>query len=214
MTHLYIVNETDTDVTAYITLGATAGCVQDVSKLIMGDHVTITKLSDLQGHFPLKAHARVSMAAPNGEGLNGNLSINTPPLNCPTPEFPFGVNLAEFIINNGFQVNGQETVDISGVCGTNAFLRFTLSADDWVANTETPVHIFENNVWDANSDLVGVFPYGCDVCTGSVNPPDCVGLQPQNANAEPICNVQRSAATNQGGAVVVSFHGMTPVPLS
>ncbi len=65
-----------------------------------------------------------------------------------------------------------------------------------------------------NTGNVGVFPYGCDNCTSSDSPPACVGRHPEYANAEPICNVQRPAVGNDGGAVRVVFHGFTPVPLA
>jgi hypothetical protein len=213
-TKLELHNATDTDVTAYITLGATSGCVQDVALVTLSDGQSINKLFPLMGTINLAAKKTIELTAPVGMGFNGNFSFNTPPLNCPTPEFQFGVNLAEFIINNWFQPNGQETVDNSCVAGANAFIRFELSADDWTTNGGTiTVKSFMNTVWSQNTGLIGVYPYGCDNCTASVSPPSCVGQQPQFVNKEPICNVQRSALSNQGGTVRVVFNGMTPVAL-
>lgn len=209
MTKLEIQNTTDKDVTAYITLGATLGCVHDVSLIKLSNGEKISKLHDLMGNFLLSAGAKLTLEPPYGNGLNGNFSFNTPPLNCPTTEFPHGVNLAEFIINNSFQVNGQETIDNSCVAGANAFIEFVLSADDWTTNDgATVVKIIKNGVWNDNTNRNGVFPYGCDNCTSSDNPPSCVGQQPQYANKEPICNVQRPASNNQGGSVLVVFKGM------
>jgi hypothetical protein len=208
MTTLEISNTTSESVTAYITLGATEGCVQDVAQLMMGGGVSITRNYPLQGSFPLAAGATISMAASGTQGLNGNISINTPPLNCPTTEFPHGVNLAEFIINNSFQTGGQETIDISCVCGANAYLSFTLTASDWTTNAGTiNVQTIQNGVWNDNTGRNGVFPYGCDNCTSSDNPPSCVGKQAQYANSSPICNVQRPASNNQGGMVTISYLG-------
>lgn len=214
MTHLEIKNDTDQPVLTYLTLGATPGCVQDVGLIELSHSVAITSLYPLQGWFMTPAMTTLSVSAPLGLGLNGNVSFNTPPLNCPCPDFPEGVNLAEFIVNNGFQPGGQETVDISCVCGANAFLRFELSESDWSANggAIAPVKVIANDTRFNNTGLVGVYPYGCDDCTASVSPPDCVGLQPQNANALPICNVQRPAGSNLGGKVTVVFAGFTPVP--
>jgi hypothetical protein len=209
-TKLFIQNKTSSDVLTYITLGATPGCVQDVSTIIV-DKVTINKLYPLMGNFMLPANTKIELSAPGNEGFNGNVSFNTPPLNCPTPQLPDGVNLAEFIINNGFQEYGQETVDNSCVAGANAFIEFELSADDWSANGGAiSVKHIKNGVKLDNTNRVGVYPYGCDNCTASVQPPSCVGLQPQYANAEPICNVQRPASGNNGGSVTISFHGFTP----
>jgi hypothetical protein len=88
----------------------------------------ITRMYPLMGHFELASQATVTLAAPAGLGFNGNFSFNTPPLNCPTPQLPDGVVLAEFIINNGFQQYGQETIDVSCVAGANAFVAFEMSA--------------------------------------------------------------------------------------
>jgi len=212
-TNLHIKNDSIYDVTAYITLGATPGCIQNVADLIISNGITMFELNNLQGYFILPEAAELKIAAPTGVGLNGNISFDTPPLNCPTPNLPDGVNLAEFIINNGFQPGGQETVDISCVCGANAFIEFELSADDWTTNGGAiPVKHIKNDVRYKNTGLVGVFPYGCDNCTASTNPPGCIGLQPQNANTLPICNVQRSASSNNGGTVLIKFKGFTPVP--
>lgn len=209
MTNLIVKNGTKSEtVKAYITLGATRGCVQDVAKLILnGGKIKITKLYDLMGWFELKPEEIVSIDAPAGEGLNGNLSINTPPLNCPNEQFQMGVNLAEFIINNGFQVGyPQETIDISGVCGANCVFKYVLSADDWTTNGGAiSVKEFENLFWHSNTGRIGVFPYGCDNCTSSDNPPACVGKHPEYANSKPICNVQRNAKSNDGGIVEIIF---------
>ena len=213
MTHLEISNPTHNSVLTYITLGATPGCVQDVSLLTLSHDLVVNALFPLMGNFILPGKTTVKVTAPEGFGLNGNISFNTPPLDCPCPDWPEGVNLAEFIINNGFQIGGQETVDISCVCGANAFIKMEMSAPDWTSNGGAiQVSSMENKTRYENTGIVGVFPYGCDNCTSSDNPPSCVGRQPQFANSEPICNVQRPASSNQGGTVKVIFEGFTPVP--
>lgn len=215
MTHFEISNPTKHVVLTYLTLGATAGCVQDVSTLTCSSGIVIDALYPLMGNFMLPAGVTTRITAPDGLGLNGNVSFGTPPLNCPCPEFQEGVNLAEFIINNGFQPGGQETVDISCVCGANAFIEFELSAGDWTSNggAITDVTSIRNQTRYHNTGIVGVFPYGCDNCTSSDNPPTCVGQHPKYANTLPICNVQRPASGNEGGTVKVVFTGYTPVPL-
>lgn len=215
MTHLELTNHTNQPVLTYITLGATPGCVQDVSTLTLTNGLIITALFPLMGTVILPPRASTRVSAPEGLGLNGNVSFGTPPLNCATPEWPEGVNLAEFIVNNGFQPGGQETVDISCVCGANAFLSFSLSAPDWTSNGgQIPVDTIANGTRWQNTGLVGVFPLGCDNCVSSDNPPACVGKHPDQANILPICNVQRPASGNQGGTVQIGFRGFTPVPLS
>lgn len=210
-TKLKLTNNSSSSVLTYITLGATPGCIQDVADLTVSDGVTVNKLYPLQGNFMMPV-GTVEIAAPAGLGFNGNFSFGTPPLNCPCPDWPEGVALAEFIINNGFQPGGQETVDISCVCGSNAFLGFDLSSDDWTTNGGAiPVKSIRNGTRYDNTDRVGVYPYGCDDCQASVSPPACVGQQPQFANKLPICNVQRSA-NSPGGVVRAIFEGWTPVP--
>ncbi len=214
MTTLQAHNASDHTVLVYLTLGATPGCVQDVSTLVFTPAVALNVVAPLMGSFTLAKHETVQIAAPDGLGLNGNLCFGTPPLNCPCPDWPEGVALAEFILNNGFQPGGQETVDISCVCGANAFLGFDLSAGDWTSDGGSiAVNQIRNRTRYHNTGRVGVFPYGCDNCTSSDAPPECVGKHPQFANTAPICNVQRPAAGNQGGVVKVTFLGWTPVPL-
>lgn len=212
MTTLELHNATDCQVLTYITLGATPGCVQDVSLVTVSHGLTINRLYPLQGHLVLPAKTTVSLTAPAGLGFNGNVSFGTPPLNCPCPDWPEGVALAEFIINNDFQPNGQETVDISCVCGANAFIGIDLSSDDWTTNGgDISVKAICNGPRYENTGRVGVFPWSCDNCTESSAPPSCVGKHPQYANSLPICNVQRPA-TSPGGVVKISFFGWTPVP--
>lgn len=209
MTVLQVRNDSAAKVTVYITLGATQGCVQDVAQITGAN---ITKMYPLMGHFDLSSKTTVVLSAPAGMGFNGNFSFNTPPLNCPTPQLPDGVVLAEFIINNGFQQYGQETIDVSCVAGANAFVAFEMSEDDWSSNFGkiAAIKSISNGTKLDNTNRVGVFPYGCDNCTSSNNPPSCVGQQPQYANKEPICNVQRPAGSNKGGILTAVYKGPTP----
>ena len=211
-TKLKVKNSTAEGAVVWITLGATDGCVQNVGDLVLSGNVQVNAQHALQGFFAIMAGETVEVSAPEGMGLNGNFAFNTPPLNCPTPEFPEGVCLAEFIINNGFQVNGQETVDISCVCGANAYLGFDLSASDWNNGCGAMIRTIRNSEARNNTGRSGVYPMGCDNCTASVAPPECIGLHPEYANTQPICNVQRPASGNMGGEVLVVFLGMTPVP--
>lgn len=211
MTRILLTNGTHTPVLTYITLGATEGCIQEVSGLTFSDKgIEIIVDAPLMGHFILNANTSFYINTTKGLGFNGNITFNTPPLNCKTPEFPFGVNTAEFIVNNGFQDgNPQETIDNSCVAGANSIIKFNVSAADWAANYgKISVQTFMNDVWDKNTEIVGVYPFGCDDCTSSVSPPSCVGLQPQNSNKEPICNVQRDAKSNDGGKVEIVFMGL------
>ena len=211
MTLIKLTNNTSEDVNTHITLGATEGCVQDVTTLVFSDpSITVISEYPLKGYFVHKANTSVYVAAPDEMGFNGNVSFNTEPKNCKSHELPWGMNVAEFIVNNPFQAPyGQETVDISCLAGANALIKFKMDATDWTTNggAITSIQEIVNGMWDQNTGLIGVFPYGCDNCTSSNNPPACVGLQPQFAQAEAICNVQRPCDDNQGGVVEVILEG-------
>jgi len=206
-TEIKIVNKMKEDVVIWLTLGATPGCLQDVTQIPW-----ITSGSGLQGSFTLGGGASVSYIPAEGVGLNGNLTAGTPPLNCATDEFSDGINLFEFIINNSFQSgNPQETVDISCVPGVNALWHGDLSGGgQWNAGPNYPdVKNFHNTVLGSNTGLVGVFPFACDNCTASVAPPVCpnpIPLAP-NPQSEAICNIQRDASES-GGVITATLLGV------
>lgn len=208
-TTLELTNGTEQDVPVYLTLGATPGCVQNVADVPFVANVS----NKLQGWFTLAPHASVSYIPPAGVGINGNFSFGTPPINCPTDAFPNGVNLAEFILNNGFQGPGaQETIDISAVAGVSAFIQFSMTGGGaWNAGaTEPNVTGFQNEGLYENCGRIGVFPYGCDNCTERTSPPVCDGPPAPppygDCQSAPICNVQRDAS-NAGGTVLIIYAG-------
>jgi hypothetical protein len=147
-------------------------------------------------------------------GFNGQLSFNTPALNCPTQQFPEGVNIFEFIVNNSYQTGiPQNTVEISCVAGVNCLLQGILSGGSaWNASSMYPnVDTIYNRGKFDNSGLVGVFPYGCDDCTASVAPPACA-KNDRDRQESPICTVQRNAIGSGGGLVRVAYKGSAPQP--
>jgi hypothetical protein len=208
-TILELENASNETVQVYLTLGATPGCVRNVADIPFVTNV----VHALQGWFELAPGGAVSYVTPQSLGLNGNFAFGAPPINCPTEAFPNGVNLAEFILNNGYQGTGaQETIDISAVAGVNAKLEFSMKGGGaWNAGPTVPlVTQFENKGLNDNSGQVGVFPYGCDDCTQSVSPPQCDGSPTPppygSCQTAAICNVQRDAST-AGGVVSITFRG-------
>jgi hypothetical protein len=206
-TELKLTNATGEPILVYVTLGVPPNCVNNVHMLPF-----VTKFNnDLQGSFTLGANQSVSYTPPGNLGMNGNFSFGAPPNNCPPPEFPKGITLAEFITNNGFQGPGaQETLDISCVDGCNAKVRFSCSGGgSWNAGPNRPnISHWENAGLYENIGRVGVFPYGCDNCNESKNAPSCThakGCQPEH-----MCNVQRDAESKSGGTITVTFLGMIP----
>ena len=210
-TQLTLKNNSAQDVRVYLTLGAVQGCVQPITEIPFVKH----QVNKLQGWFMLSKGASVSYTPPQGEGFNGNFAFDTAPQNCPTDQFPSGVNLAEFMLNNSFQgSSAQETIDISAVAGVNAFLKFSMTGGGvWNAGKTQPnVTEFENKKIGHNAGQVGVYPYACDECTESKKPPVCskppVGApNPPMPQKEAICNVQRDASQS-GGTVLLTFNGL------
>jgi hypothetical protein len=139
--------------------------------------------------------------------ISGNLAFGTPPLNCATKQYPKGINLFEFCLNNDFGKYSQETIDISCVSGVNACIAVNVSDNNWWSDTITTA--FSNDTLYANTNRIGVFPYGCDVCTGSSKPPVCPGHLPyEKGSKDARCQVQRPAV-DKGGVVNVFFKGFT-----
>lgn len=205
-TNFILTNNTNEGVQVYLTLGTVTGCVQHIGDIPFIAHT----VNPLQGWFNLAKNQSVSYTPPYGMGFNGNISFGTPPINCPTPAFPNGVNLGEFMLNNAFQSNGNETIDISCVAGVNALLEYELQGGgNWNASAAYPnVTDFKNKAIGDNVGQIGVYPYMCDDCTKSVSPPVCSGspIVPIVPQTSPICNVQRVASTF-GGTVTLKFNG-------
>ena len=209
-TRIRIVNESNKPVVVWVTLGATDGCLQHITEI---PYIT-DSVAPLKGYFTLQAWDSTADYAPVGMGFNGQLSFNTPALNCPTQQFPEGVNIFEFIVNNSFQSGiPQETVEISCVAGVNCLIQGTLSGGSaWNASSMYPsVSMIYNRGKFDNSGLIGVFPYGCDDCTASVAPPACA-KNDRDKQKYPICTVQRNAVGAGGGLVRVAYKGGAPQP--
>jgi hypothetical protein len=212
-THLTVTNDTNSPVQVYLTLGTVDGCAQNVT---LNDIPFVTnRVNANQGSFKLAPHDSQTYTAPPNTCLSGNFSFGGPPMNCPDrSQFPSGMNLAEFTINNSPQgPNAQETIDISGVYGTNAHLKFQVSGGGaWNdGGSQHNVTQFENRGLTDNIDISGVFPYGCDDCTRRTSPTvTCLGPNvppfPNVCDTTHICNVQRDAST-AGGTVQVIFAG-------
>jgi len=139
-TTLKITNRSGSGAQVYLTLGAVPGCVQDVNAVPL----VTNPVNRLQGWFFVANGATKTYAPPPGQGISGNFAFGSPPLNCPTDQYRNGINLAEFILNNGFQGSGaQETIDISCVAGANALIAFAMSGGGgWNAGSLQPCRAF------------------------------------------------------------------------
>ncbi len=224
-TALSVTNGSNAAVQVYLTLGAfpgfygtNPGYVQNVQQVTFNPPVTWSG-SGLQGSFMLQRGQKVTYNPPPGTAISGNISFGTPPLSCPPTNYPNGINLAEFTLDNNTPAyvhppqapSPQEAIDISCVNGVNCRMQFNLSGGgNWGTAGQTSVTTFSNlplgtKPNSPNLNKVGVFPPGCDNCTSSDNP-GCnnVWLNWGNANTKAVCNVQRPA-TSSGGEVAVVF---------
>ena len=210
-TKMVIYNSSKDSVLVYITLGATNGCIQNVSAIpFITD--SLPGQRGLQGTFVLAPGDSTIAYSPDSLGYNGVISFNHAPDNCPAPSYTNGLNQFEFIMNNSFQGPGaQETIDISCVHGTNCVIRVNLISNNyWNAGPIYPnVQSFANTMDKNTIGAIGVYPFGCDTCTGSKTPPSCIPL-PQPHQSQAICNVQRDA-TMSGGLIKVLYLGKVDI---
>src|SRR5262245_8998513 len=129
--------------------------------------------------------------------------------------YPNATNLAEFTLNYP-----GETVDISNVNGTNAFIAYELDGGaTWTDNVSpNPVTSFANNPIGQNANISGVYGWQATTCTGNANPPNPVAGCPapkdapamSELSATSLCNVQRAGDAAFGGTVTINFNGWTP----
>jgi hypothetical protein len=162
----------------------------------------------MQGTFVLAPGDSTTAYAPDSLGFNGVISFNSPPNNCPdTTLFPTGVNQYEFMINNAYQgVDAQESANISAVHGVNCVIRVNYrTLNPFNAGPTVPFIQSYANTLDRNALIAGVYPFGCDTCTGTKTPLPCIKY-PQPAHKNQVCQTQRNAAQS-GGLIQVIYLG-------
>jgi len=124
----------------------------------------------------------------------------------------YGVNIFEFTINT--PSTGNESTDLSCLDGLNSFLRLSVSDSvNWVAGGQKFVGSTENK-WPLNNNcnIVGVYPYHCDVCNDTLTPPHPVCFPFKGCSKNSVNNCQLDRATARGGVIMCEFLGFTPVP--
>lgn len=199
-TQLVVVNKGKDSVLVYLTL----------SGYPTNDSVHV---KDVFGIFGIKQHGLVgSFFLASGDSasyistkwLSGNISFGGQPINCFSEAWLTGVNPFEFNLNND-----QESIDISAMGGVNCILQVELiGGPKWQASSKyQDVRYFYNDSMWRNSELIGVYPYGCTNCTNTEGKQDCQTPN-EKPNSEPICNPTRAKGAH-GGTVRVSFLGYT-----
>lgn len=199
-TQLTLVNNTKDSLLVYLTLSGYPAADTIHVKNVNGIF-GITE-SGLVGSFYLPAKDSVSYISTLW--FSGNVSFGSQPLNCSTTAWPTGVNPFEFNLNNN-----QESIDISAMGGVNCLLTVDLiGGPEWQASPAYPdVRTFYNDSMWKNSNLIGVYPYGCTNCTNAQGKQACQTPNEQ-PNSKPICTPTRAAGVH-GGNVRVAFIGYT-----
>ncbi|MDZ4836604.1 MAG: hypothetical protein SGJ27_22735 [Candidatus Melainabacteria bacterium] len=232
-TTLDIYNGSNNPVKVFLTLnnytGNNPGFVQSVANLPWRHKVNMKVINQFQGSFNLRNGDTASLTMPAGQAIAGNIVFGSAPNNCRTQQNPNGQNLGEFTLNNNtaafFNNNppySQEAIDISCVNGVNSKMQFDMTQSNGSGNWGTAgfnnVTTFANKKFtpppSSNLGIPGVFPVGCDICTGQVD----AGCSPTwtaytVGNATNICNVQRPG-TRSGGTVKITYNGEFPIPAS
>lgn len=199
-TQLTLVNNTKDSLLVYLTLSGYPASDTVHVKNVYG----IFGITDsgLVGSFYIPAKDSVSYVS--DLEFSANVSFGSQPLNCSTTAWPTGVNPFEFNLNCG-----QESIDISAMGGVNCLLSVDLvGGPQWQASPSYPdVRYFYNDSMYHNSELIGVYPYGCTNCTNTDGKQACQTPNEQ-PNTKPICTPTR-AKDARGGNVRVSFLGYT-----
>lgn len=172
-----------------------------------------TWVSDVNGIFGIKSNQKLQggftlapkqiVAYTSDKPIAGNISFNHLPVNCPYP----APTLFEFTLNNyGTFSKAQETTDISCVFGVTTIGKITYSGGGvWNSGQNDTVIKIQNKELYKNTNLKGVYPYGCTTCTGRSGMIDCNNKKAyEKPNKKAICNIQRDASQN-GGIVKISF---------
>lgn len=200
-TELKLVNSSNDTVLVYVTLSGYAG--KEKKEFVQNvDGIFGMTQTGLVGNFSLAPNDSVSYTSKLR--FSGNLSFGTQGLNCPDSTWSTGVNLFEFNVNEP-----QESIDISCIAGVNSIIGVDLiGGPDWVATPSFPnVRHMQNDSMNKNTNLVGVYPYGCTNCTNTQGKQSCQSPS-ETPDSTAICNPTR-ATNKRGGTVRVNFIGYT-----
>lgn len=197
-----IINTTKDSVMMYLTINkpTDSTCVQNVNGIFGINSSQLRGSVWLQPNDTLKYTPTLS--------FSGNVSFGTPPQNCPTQQFVNGVNLFEWSVN--VPKGSNEGLDLSCISGVNCIMKIDLiGGADWVSNGKSVRTIKNKEMWH-NTDIYGVFPYGCTNCTDIQGKQSCQTPN-EKPNTEKICTPTRNT-DEKGGKIRISFLGYTAVP--
>jgi hypothetical protein len=199
-TTLAVYNASQDSVLTYLTLGGgyDSTFVQNVNGIF-----GITQ-SGLVGSFYIQPGD--TLFYQSSLKLSGNIGFGSQGVNCFSTQWPTGVNIFEFNLNEN-----QESMDISAMGGVNSIMSVqNIGGPSWAATPAFPdVRLYYNDTMWKNTNKLGVFPYGCTTCTDTIGKQLC-----QTPNETPdsthICNPTRAAGV-RGGLVLLTFKGYTNI---
>ena len=181
-TELSIHNAQTVDATAYIAFGADSKITSDAWAFCEG--------SGLNCSFNVPAGGTVPLPNPDGKYINLTVAFNDP-VGC-------GVTKAEVDANNP---DWYDTMDVSLVDGYSNNVEIVYTAPG-----EVPVSYGPPKGAEGNQDLVGVFPYGCDICVARQNPPCGIDKGTEGCKAgtqyDPHPPCQAQGKTKGGGGTI------------
>ncbi len=235
-TTLKVTNGTSKPVPVQITLGnssnpATQYGIQNINQLpsSWGPLYPDPSAPTTQAIFILAGNSSVSFNSGN-LSFAGNIAFGPTftargcgsSQSVPNPCYPNSITLGEFALNLGS--GGSETVDISGVNGTNALITINFTGqrrvNRWnsgsftgananvtrignqsIANWNSPPGVYG---WQATNciNVVPPVPNPMTGCPAPVQAPASAQLQ---TNAQ--CNIQRGQGAPSGGTVEIVFNG-------
>ncbi len=217
-TTLVVTNNTSSDVPVLITLGAGYG-IANVNQLPADWNVSVQ--APLKGMFTLGASRSVHFNS-GTRSFSGNIAFGPTftAMGCGSTAanscYPNATNLAEFTLNMP-----GETVDLSGVNGTNAMIvvNFKNGPGDSRWNDgeggNRNVRMISNQAISGWQPVPGVYGWQGTNCTFSYQPPNPMANCPSPKNAPTAsqlqtraqCNIQRQEYAPTGGVVQIVFTG-------
>jgi hypothetical protein len=136
--------------------------------------------------------------------------------------FKDGINNWEFTVNcfnkdiNPDATGGNESFDITLVDGLHSYIKQSVIAkvdnksNSWTYGNQVIFTESENTYpLDKNINIPGVYPYGCDMCYESQNPPKPLCFPVVCSDKEPGVNTCQTNRAGQGGQVICEFLGWT-----
>jgi hypothetical protein len=204
-TEFIIINDWKEEVTVYLTLELSEGYVSDISQIPF----IKKRINMYQGAFQLSPQKFVIYKSPKGMVFGGKVSFNSLPLNGPIPSFPYGINTAQFIVNNHLDLpKTYEKIGINNNAGTNSYMKFTVNGGgQWAQqSSSSDMDTSQNTLRAENTSDIGTFSMSYD--NASMNSSAKSESLSITQRRQKECTAKRPA-TSAGGIVALTYLGPT-----